>query len=124
MKRKKLSLKSKKIPDHEGEALYHLGLCVGHLGPLLEIGSWCGRSTIWLAHAAKATGSVVVALDHHRGSEEHQPGEFFHDDALVDGNGQVDTLSIFRHNLATAQVEDAVIPVVTDSLSFSRWWQG
>jgi len=112
------------LPDHEGEALYHLGLLVGHLGPLLEIGSWCGRSTIWLAHAAKATGSVVVALDHHRGSEEHQPGEFFHDDALVDGNGRVDTLSIFRHNLATAQVEDAVIPVVTDSLSFSRWWQG
>ena len=112
------------LPDHEGEALYHLGLLVGHLGPLLEIGSWCGRSTIWLAHAAKATGSVVVALDHHRGSEEHQPGEFFHDDALVDGNGRVDTLSIFRQNLATAQVEDAVIPVVTDSLSFSRWWQG
>ena len=58
------------LPDHEGEALHQMGLEAGHLGPILEIGSWCGRSTIWLAHAARATGSIVIALDHHRGSEE------------------------------------------------------
>jgi len=112
------------LPDHEGEALHQLGLEAGHLGPILEIGSWCGRSTIWLAHAARATDSIVIALDHHRGSEEHQPGEFFHDESLMGSNGRVDTLSTFRRNIAEADVEDAVIPVVTRSAAFSRWWQG
>ena len=112
------------LPDHEGEALHQLGLEAGHLGPILEIGSWCGRSTIWLAHAARATDSIVIALDHHRGSEEHQPGEFFHDASLMDGEGRVDTLSAFRRNITAAGVENAVMPVVTGSASFSRWWQG
>ena len=112
------------LPDHEGEALHQLGLEAGHLGPILEIGSWCGRSTIWLAHAARATDSIVIALDHHRGSEEHQPGEFFHDESLMGSDGRVDTLSAFRRNIAEADVEDAVIPVVTRSAAFSRWWQG
>ena len=65
------------LTDDEGELLSALACEAGNLGPVLEIGSWCGRSTIWLAQGAKFAGTVVLALDHHRGSEEHQPGEMF-----------------------------------------------
>jgi predicted O-methyltransferase YrrM len=100
------------LPDHEGKHLHQLATEVAHLGPMLEIGSYCGRSTIWLGHAARSLGSVVFALDHHRGSEEHQPGEFFHDAALADVLGGIDTLAEFRRNIANAQLEDHVIALV------------
>lgn len=100
------------LPDHEGKHLHQLANGVAHLGPMLEIGSYCGRSTIWLGHAARLQGSIVFALDHHRGSEEHQPGEFFHDEALADVSGGIDTLREFRHNIANAQLEDHVIALV------------
>ena len=63
------------LPDHEGQQLFEWASQVSTIGPLLEIGSYCGRSTIWLGQAAKAHDTVVFALDHHRGSEEHQPGK-------------------------------------------------
>ena len=47
--------------------------------PFVEVGSYCGRSTIWLGAAARAAGTVVFAVDHHRGSEENQPGWEWHD---------------------------------------------
>ena len=100
------------LTDDEGELLSALACEAGNLGPVLEIGSWCGRSTIWLAQGAKLAGTVVLALDHHRGSEEHQPGEMFFDADLVDGEGRVDTLREFRRNIAQAGVEDIVIPIV------------
>ena len=90
------------LTDDEGELLSALACEAGNLGPVLEIGSWCGRSTIWLAQGAKLAGTVVLALDHHRGSEEHQPGEMFFDADLVDGEGRVDTLREFRRNIAQA----------------------
>ena len=77
------------LPDHEGRQLYDWAVAAARLGPVLEIGSYCGRSTLWLAQAAQLHGTVVYAVDHHRGSEEHQPGESHHDPALVDATGQV-----------------------------------
>ena len=62
------------LPDHEGQQLYEWANQAAPIGPLLEIGSYCGRSTLWLGQAAKAHDAVVFALDHHRGSEEHQAG--------------------------------------------------
>ena len=53
------------MPPDEGMAV---------LGPLVEIGTYFGKSTIYLAAAAVERGTVVVTVDHHRGSEEHQPG--------------------------------------------------
>lgn len=112
------------LPDDEGRALYELALEAAALGPILEIGSYCGRSTIWLAEAARQLDSVVLALDHHRGSEEHQPGEMFHDGALLDELGRVDTLREFRRNIATAGVEDHVIALVANSRAVAHRWQG
>lgn len=109
------------LPDNEGEHLHQLALEVAHLGPMLEIGSYCGRSTIWLGHAARCRDSVVFALDHHRGSEEHQPGQLFHDAALTDLSGRVDTLREFRHNMTTAQLDGYVIALVGTSAMVSKW---
>ena len=111
------------LPDREGLQLYEWADQTAPIGPLLEIGSYCGRSTIWLGQAAKAHGAVVFALDHHRGSEEHQPGESHHDKALVDTTGQFDSFREFRRNVAAAGLEDAIIPIVASSEIVGRFWQ-
>ena len=72
------------LAEDEAQALYHYAGESLPLGPVLEVGSYCGKSTIYLGLAAKDQGSTVFALDHHRGSEEHQPGEIFHDPDLYD----------------------------------------
>lgn len=111
------------LPDDEGRHLYHLALEAGSLGPVLEIGSYCGRSTLWLAEAARQSDTVVFALDHHRGSEEHQPGEMFHDRELTDDGGRVDTLGEFRRNIARAGLEQHVVALVTDTRTAARYWR-
>ena len=110
------------LTDDEGALLFELACEAGRLGPVLEIGSWCGRSTIWLAQGAKTAGTRVLALDHHRGSEEHQPGEMFYDPDLIDRDGRVDTLREFRRNIAQAGVEDVVIPIVAPATLAAKHW--
>ena len=112
------------LPDHEGQQLYEWANHAASVGPLLEIGSYCGRSTIWLGQAAKSHDTVVFALDHHRGSEEHQPGESHHDEALVDTTGRLDSFGEFRRNIAVAGLEDTIIPIVVSSEIFEPYWQG
>lgn len=112
------------LAEDEGRQLFEWGIDAGPLGPLLEIGSFCGLSTIWLAQAAAALDTVVFALDHHRGSEEHQPGECYHDTDLLDAAGRFDTLPTFRHNIAAAGFESTVIPIVAQSADFARHWSG
>ena len=91
------------MPEDEGRALYGAAASVAHLGPLVEIGSYCGRSTLLLAAAAATAGTHVVTIDHHRGSEEHQPGWEYHDPHLVDAEvGRVDTLPVFRRTVAAS----------------------
>ena len=112
------------LPDHDGQQLFEWANQTAPIGPLLEIGSYCGRSTLWLGQAAKAHDTVVLALDHHRGSEEHQPGESHHDEALVDTTGQFDSFGEFRRNIAAAGLEDTVIPIVARSETVGPYWQG
>ena len=111
------------LPDHEGQQLYEWGKQAASIGPILEIGSYCGRSTLWLGQAAKAHDTVVFALDHHRGSEEHQPGESHHDEALINTTGQFDSFGEFRRNVAAADLEDTVIPIVASSEMVGPYWQ-
>src|SRR4051794_17142355 len=85
------------LPPEEGLALYAAAVGAAADGPLLEVGSWMGKSTLYLAAAARARGTQVVTVDHHRGSEEHQPGWEYHDAALVEPDvGLIDTLPHFR----------------------------
>lgn len=111
------------LPSAEGLALRAAAVEAGRLGPLLEVGSYCGLSAIFLGDGARAAGSVLFSIDHHRGSEEHQPGEGYHDPELVDAEGRVDTLPAFRRTLAAAGLESAVITVVAESAALARvWW--
>lgn len=112
------------LADDEAAALYENALRASASGPVLEIGSYCGKSTIYLGLACKQNNSTVFALDHHRGSEEHQRGEFFHDpDLYDDGEGVMDTFREFRRNIRRAGLDDVVVPVVAGSEAAARHWQ-
>lgn len=107
----------------EGGALYRSALATAALGPALEIGSYCGKSTLYLAAAAAERDSLVFAVDHHAGSEEHQLGEMFHDPALYDSRqGQMDSFGEFRRNLRRAALEEWVVPIVASSAATARFW--
>ena len=111
------------MPAAEGLALFEAAATYSRRGPVLEIGSYCGKSTIYLAAAASAVGQVVVTVDHHRGSEEHQPGWESHDPRLVDpSTGRIDTLPSLRATLAAAGLEDHVVVVVGRSADVARLW--
>ena len=110
------------LPQEEALQLLEWASQGALIGPLLEIGSYCGLSTLWLAKAARAAKTVVFAVDHHRGSEEHQAGEFFHDETLTDQEGYFDSLPEFRRNLRTHAAEDVVIPVVSTSARLAEHW--
>src|SRR5579859_876749 len=106
------------MPTPEGLALFDAAARYSPVGPILEIGTYCGKSTIYLAAAARAAGQLVVTVDHHRGSEEHQPGWEYHDPSLVDqATGRLDTLPTLRANLARAGLEDTVVVIVGRSVA-------
>lgn len=110
------------MPADEGLALAEAVLAAP-AGPVLEVGSYLGKSTLYLAAAARARGTTVVTVDHHRGSEEHQPGWDYHDPGLVDPRvGLIDTLPGFRGTIAAAGAEDVVVAVVARSEEFARLW--
>ncbi|MEU8545729.1 class I SAM-dependent methyltransferase [Streptomyces roseoverticillatus] len=112
------------MPLDEGLALYAAAEEAAGLGlPLLEVGSYCGRSTILLAGAAREAGTTAVTVDHHRGSEEQQPGWEYHDASLVDeAVGRMDTLPVFRRTLHRAGLEEHVLALVGRSpLAASLW---
>ncbi|MFK4222319.1 class I SAM-dependent methyltransferase [Streptomyces sp. NPDC019890] len=112
------------MPAREGLALYAAAAEAGALGlPLLEVGTYCGRSTILLADAAREAGTTAVTVDHHRGSEEQQPGWEYHDPETVDPEiGRMDTLPTFRRTLHRAGLEEHVIAVVGRSPQVARVW--
>lgn len=107
----------------EGEALFNYAKEVANLGPCLEIGSYCGKSTVYLGTACQQTGNTLFALDHHRGSEEHQLGEEYHDPDLYDQQIELmDSFRTFRQTMRKANLEDTVVPVVSSSATASRHW--
>jgi hypothetical protein len=114
------------MPDDEGEALYLAALRAGatfERATVVEIGAWCGKSTVYLGAAAEETGAVVFSLDHHHGSEENQIGWEHHDDSLVDpATGRIDTLPHWRRTIIGAELESSVIAVVGDSPTVSSHW--
>lgn len=112
------------MPTEEGLALYDAVRRQLGDGVVVEIGTYCGKSTIFLAAAARTTGGRVVTLDHHRGSEEHQPGWEYHDPNLVDPHtGRLDTLAEFRRAIADAELEDQVVAIVGSSPSVAAFWR-
>jgi predicted O-methyltransferase YrrM len=111
------------MPDDEGLALHDAGVAGAEAGPLLEVGTYCGKSAVYLGAAARACDSVLFTVDHHRGSEENQAGWEFHDERLVDPRtGRIDTLPFFRRTIEDAGLEDVVIAVIGSSTTVARRW--
>ncbi len=112
------------MPDDEGLALHAAGLEGGALGPLLEVGTYCGKSAVYLGAAARERGTILYTVDHHRGSEENQAGWEHHDERLVDPRtGRMDTLPFFRRTIEDAGLEDAVVAVIGTSAVVAAHWQ-
>lgn len=111
------------MPDDEGLALHEAGLDGGRVGPLLEIGSYCGKSAVYLGAAARERGTVLFSIDHHHGSEENQAGWEHHDPEVVDPRtGRMDTLPFFRRTIEDAGLEGVVVGVLGDSPTVGRHW--
>jgi len=112
------------LDDSEGEALYAIAQEAGKTGPCLEIGSYCGKSTLCIGAACKETGNILFTIDHHRGSEEQQPGEEYFDSDLFNYQTfQVDTFTTFRETLRQADLLDTVVPLVCRSHVAARCWE-
>jgi len=118
------------MPDVEGEALLRAALRAGRAGlaggspTFVEIGAWCGKSSLYLGAAAEATGAALFSIDHHRGSEENQEGWDHHEPDLVDpGLGQIDTLLHWRRAISRAELEGSVVGVVGDSSTVAARWR-
>ena len=112
------------MPDDEGRLLYETALSALGSGLGLEVGTYCGKSAIYLGAAARVTGSTVFTVDHHRGSEENQVGWEHHDPSLADPEfGRLDTLATFRRTIKDAGLEEEVVAVVGRSTTVSRHWR-
>lgn len=111
------------LDEDEGRCLYEIALEASRLGPCLEIGSYCGKSTVYIATACKTNNGILFSIDHHRGSEEQQPGQSYFDPGLFDPKiGRIDTFREFRKTLERAGVEDTVVAVVCRSDVAARFW--
>jgi MMP 1-O-methyltransferase len=112
------------MPEDEGRALYDAARTALGGGVGVEIGTYCGKSTVLLGAAALDSGSVLYTVDHHHGSEEHQPGWEYHDESMVDARtGLFDTLPTFRHTLDAMALPDHVVAVVGRSAVVARNWR-
>jgi predicted O-methyltransferase YrrM len=112
------------LDDEEAERLFSLALSASKIGACLEIGSYCGKSGIYLGSACKENNSVLFSLDHHGGSEEQQPGqEYFDPDLLDKETGKIDTLRLFRKTIALFDLENVVIPIIGRSEIIGRAWE-
>lgn len=114
------------MPADEGDALFDAAMRAGRNVPLLdmvEVGSYCGRSTVWVGAAARSCGVTLYAVDHHGGSEENQPGWEWFDDTVVDpSTGRINTLPFFNDTMTRAGLTDTVRAVVGDSALLGASW--
>jgi len=113
------------LDDDEGMRLYDLGRECAPLGPVVEIGSYCGKSSVYLGSGVREAGGVLVCVDHHRGNEEQQPGELYHDADLYDADaGRLDSLYTLRKTLREAELEETVALMVTTSAGAAALFGG
>ena len=116
------SIKGFLDPD-EGYCLYRTALEASRIAPVMEIGSYCGKSSIYIGEACKKNKSLLFTVDHHTGSEENQVGWEYHDKELFDNEtGKINTLPEFRKNIRDFDLESYIIPIVSDSVLVAKYW--
>jgi len=103
-----------RLSDSEGELLYNLAKGVPSGQAIVELGSWKGRSTVWLAKGTEAgQRNKVHSIDPHSGSKTHI------------SEGETNTYPAFINNLTKAGVQDIVVPLVkTSAEAVKRWREG
>ena len=107
----------------EGESLYLAAKKYSKRRPCLEIGSYCGKSALYIGSAVKENNQLLYSIDHHKGSEEQQPGEEFFDPDLLDETGNsINSLPFFLDTISKAGLKDIVIPMVSTSVEVSKAW--
>ena len=112
------------MPEDEGAALHAWARSALAHGPVLEVGTYCGKSAVYLGAAAREVDGTVFTVDHHRGSEENQAGWEHHDPTVVDPElGVMDTLPTFRRTIARAGLEDQVVALVGRSTTVGAHWR-
>jgi MMP 1-O-methyltransferase len=112
------------LANEEALRLYELAKEASAIGPCLEIGSYCGKSAAYLGAGCREAGGILYTIDHHRGSEEQQPGqEYFDPDLLDRETGLIDTFRIFRGTMADLGLEGTVIPLVAPAAAVARAWR-
>jgi len=111
------------IARDEGVRLYELAREASRIGPCLEIGSYCGKTASYIGMGCRENGAILFSVDHHRGSEEQQPGEeYFDPDLLEAETGLIDTFRFFRKTMSDLELEDTVVPIVSRSEVAARSW--
>jgi MMP 1-O-methyltransferase len=111
------------LDEEEARRLYELAGAASLMGPCLEIGSYCGKSGAYLGLGCQKNRGILFSIDHHRGSEEQQPGQAYFDPELQDREtGLIDTFRLFRKTLHDLSLEDTVIPIVSASATVARRW--
>ena len=111
------------MDPEEGECLNRIALKASKKGPIVEIGSYCGKSSIYIGEACKKNNSLLYAIDHHTGSEENQIGWEYHDKELFDSEtGKINTFPEFRKNIRNFDLENFIIPIVSDSILVAKFW--
>ena len=111
------------LDKDEGRRLYETAELASRMGPCLEIGSYCGKSALYLGAACRENNGILFSIDHHRGSEEQQPGEgYFDPDTYDPKTAMIDTLPTFRQTLFRAGLEDVVVPIAARSAAVARFW--
>ena len=111
------------LDPEEGEALYNAALAQASHGPCLEIGGYCGKSSVYIGTACQQHEELHFSIDHHRGSEENQPGwEYFDEEVWDEDAGAVDTLPFFRRTIRQAGLEETVIPIIGRSIDIAKRW--
>ena len=112
------------LDPEEGSALYNAAVERAPWGPCLEVGGYCGKSSLYLGSACAQAGELLFSIDHHRGSEENQPGWEYFDPDVWDNSAQaVDTLPFFRETVRRAGLEGTVIPIVGPSVDIAARWR-
>lgn len=111
------------LDDAEADHLYDIARLAAPMGPCLEIGSYCGKSAIFIGTACREAGSILFSIDHHQGSEEQQPGEAYFDPALFDyTTGRINTLPFFLTAIERAGLTNTVVPMICPSETAARQW--
>ena len=111
------------MDEQEAERLFETAKQASKKGPVLEIGSYCGKSAYVIGCACRENSSILFSIDHHKGSEEQQPGQEYFDSDLFDEHlARINTLPFFQQTLAGSSLEDIVIPIIGTSEKIGRFW--